>query len=116
MISISDLFSFFNLIRPEKTIINCSLNKTKRIGEYQFTIKNFSRKNVEVIKLLVNEMEFPENFSVSEKYKSFPIIFTPYQEIKYSLFLTKETHFEIPKTCEIVYKKSFRNKTIKQVL
>ena len=116
MISISDILSLFNSIRPEKTIINCSLNKTSRIGEYEFVVKNFSRKEVKIIKLLVNGKDFPECFSVSENHKNFPITFTPYQEIKYSLFLTKDTHYEIPKTCEIVYKNFFRKKSIKQIL
>jgi hypothetical protein len=116
MISISDILSLFNFIRPEKTIINCSLNKTSRMGEYEFVVKNFSRKEVKIIKLLVNGKDFPECFSVSENYKNFPITFTPYQEIKYSLFLSKDTHFELPKTCEIVYKKSFGSKIMKQIL
>jgi hypothetical protein len=117
MIGISDIISLFNFLRPEKKIINCSLNKTSRIGEYEFVIKNFSKSEVKVLKLLVNENDFPECFSVSENHKSFPITFTPYQEIKYSLFLTKDTHFELPKTCQIVYKTSYRSsKTIKQVL
>lgn len=116
MISLSDIFSFFNFIKPEKTIINCSLNKTSRIGEYEFIIKNFSKKNIKVSKLLVNDKDFPENFSVSEDYKKFPITFLPEQEIKYSLFLTKDTHFELPKTCEIIYKTICGTKKIKQVL
>jgi hypothetical protein len=117
MISFSDIFSFFNFIKPEKIIINCSLNKTPRLGEYEFVIKNFSRKSIKVIKLLVNDKDFPEYFSVSESYKKFPINFTPLQEIKYSLFLIQETHFELPKTSVIVYKNTFgRSKTIKQIL
>jgi hypothetical protein len=114
MINLSDIFSFLKFIKPEKTNIICRIDKTHKIGEYEFIIKNLSNKSVEVLKLIVDDIEFPKNFNVFENHRRFPIKFIPYQEIKYRLFLTKESHF--PKKTEIVFKTFLNKKSIKQVL
>ena len=116
MISISDILSLFSFFKTEKTIIICSLKQSQRIGEYEFILINHSNKKVNVISVLVNDKVFPDNFSVSEMYNKFPICLNPKQELKYTLFLTRENHYEIPKKCIINYKTRFKKKSIIQVI
>jgi hypothetical protein len=115
MISISDILSLFKVFNPG-IIINCSIEETSRLGEYKFIIKNLSNRKVLVNKILVNDLLFPERFSVSEQNKKFPILFLPLQEMKYTLFLTRENHYELPKTCKISFKYLFLIRQINQVL
>lgn len=116
MISVSDIINFLDFLKPEKTTIICSINKTSKIGQYDFVVKNLSNKSIKVLKLLVNDIEFPENYVVLENHRKFPITFTPHQEIKYRLILTKENHNQIPQKTELIYKGLFYKKVIKQVL
>ena len=101
MISISDLISGLNFIKPKGIEIVCSLKNGISLGRYVFEVFNSGSIKVEITDMKINGKPIWEGFSVIEIKKEFPIVIHPRNSFILNLSIGKGN--EIPTECELKY-------------
>jgi hypothetical protein len=105
MISISDIISGLNFIKPKGNGIICSFTNGIKLGRYIFEIHNSGNSKVEITNIKINGKPIWDGFSVIETKKKFPIVIYPKNSLKLNLSIGKGN--EIPTECELNYNRKF---------
>jgi hypothetical protein len=105
MISISDIISSLNFLKPKGNQIVCSFTNGISLGRYVFEVYNSGSNKVVITDLKINDKSIWEGFSVIETKKKFPIVIHPKNTLKLNLSIGKGD--EIPSECELKYSRKF---------